>query len=81
MPSVPAWRTYIRAESADYTIARVRRAGGSVVMKPSDLLDAAREAVVSVQVGAEFGVWQQGKHKGAGIVNEPGARGCGLLCP
>lgn len=31
--------------------------------------------------GTEFGVWQQGKHKGAGIVNEPGARGCGLLCP
>ena len=30
-PSVPAWRTCIRAESADYTIARVRRAGGSVV--------------------------------------------------
>ena len=78
---MPAWRTYIRAESADYTIARVRRAGGSVVMKPSDLLDAAREAVVSVQVGAEFGVWQQGKDKGAGIVNEPDARGCGLLCP
>ena len=51
MPSVPAWRTYIRAESADYIIARVRRAGGSVVMKPSDLLDAAREAVVSDQVG------------------------------
>ena len=81
MPSVPPWRTYIRTESADYTIARVRRAGGSVVMKPSDLLDAAREAVVSDQVGTEFGVWRQGKHKGAGIVNEPGARGCGLLCP
>jgi uncharacterized protein len=81
VPSVPAWRTFIRAESDDYTIARVRRAGGSVVMKPSDLLDAARGAVVSDQVGAEFGVWQQGKHKGAGIVIEPGSRGCGLLCP
>jgi uncharacterized protein len=76
VPSVPAWRTYIRAESADYTIARVRRAGGSV-----DLLDAAREPVVSDQAGAEFGMWQQGKHRSAGIVNEPGARGCGLLCP
>ncbi len=64
MPSVPAWRTYIREECADYTIARVRSAGGSVVMKPSDLLDAAREAVVSDQMGTEFGVWQQGKHKG-----------------
>ena len=72
-PSVPAWRTYMWVESADNTVARVRRAGGSVVMEPFDLLDAARAAVVSDAAGAEFGVWQPGEHKGAGIVNEPGA--------
>ena len=51
----------------------MRRAGGSVVVEPLDLHDAAREAVVSDQVCAVFGVWQPGKHKGGGLVNEPGA--------
>ena len=51
MPSVPPWRSYIRAESVHDTVARVRRAGGSVVVEPLDLPDAAREAVVSDQVG------------------------------
>ena len=72
-PTVPAWGTYIWAESADDTVARVTGAGGSVVMEPFDLLDAARMAVVADPAGAVFGVWQQGEHRGAQLVNEPGA--------
>lgn len=71
--SVPARRThYIWAESADYTVTRVRIAGVSVVVEPLDFLHA-REAVVSDQAVAEFGVWQPGKHKSATLANEPGA--------
>jgi uncharacterized protein len=72
-PSVPAWDTYIWAESADDTVARVTDSGGSVVIEPFDLLDAARMAVVADPAGAVFGVWQPGEHRGAQLVNEPGA--------
>jgi predicted enzyme related to lactoylglutathione lyase len=72
-PSVPAWDTYISAESADDTVAKVTDVGGSVVMEPFDLLDAARMAVVADPAGAVFGVWQPGEHRGAQLVNEPGA--------
>jgi predicted enzyme related to lactoylglutathione lyase len=72
-PSVPAWGTYVWAESADDTATKVREAGGSVVMEPFDLLDAARIAVVADPAGAVFGVWQPGEHRGARLVNEPGA--------
>ena len=70
---VPAWDTYIWAESADDTVARVTDEGGSVVIEPFDLLDAARVAVVADPAGAVFGVWQPGEHRGARLVNEPGA--------
>ncbi len=72
-PSVPAWDTYIWAESADKTVAKVTDAGGSVVVEPFDRLDAARMAVVADPAGAVFGVWQPGEHHGAQLVNEPGA--------
>src|SRR5829696_3149289 len=72
-PSVPAWDTYIWAESADDTVAKVTDAGGSVVLEPFDLLDAARMAVVVDPAGAVFGVWQPIEHGGAQLVNEPGA--------
>jgi uncharacterized protein len=72
-PSVPAWNTYIWTDSADDTVAKVVDAGGRVVTEPFDRLDAARVAVVADPAGAVFGVWQPGEHRGARLVNEPGA--------
>ncbi len=72
-PPAPAWGTYIWVESADDTVARVTDAGGSVITEPFDLRDAARIAVVADPAGAVFGVWQPGEHRGARLVNEPGA--------
>jgi predicted enzyme related to lactoylglutathione lyase len=71
--SVPTWDTYIWAESADDTVAKVTDAGGSVVVEPFDHLGAARVAVVADTAGAVFGVWQPAEHRGAQLVNEPGA--------
>jgi predicted enzyme related to lactoylglutathione lyase len=71
--SSPAWDTYIWAESADDTIAKVTDAGGSVVIEPYDHLHVARMAVVADPAGAVFGVWQPSEHRGAQLVNEPGA--------
>jgi uncharacterized protein len=70
---VPAWETYIWVESADEAAANVTGAGGSVVMEPFDLLDAARIAVLADPAGAVFGVWRPGGHRGAQLVNEAGA--------
>jgi predicted enzyme related to lactoylglutathione lyase len=71
-PLVPAWDTYIWVESADDTVAEVTGAGGSVIVEPFDLLDAARIAVVADPAGAVFGLWQPVEHRGARLVNEPG---------
>jgi uncharacterized protein len=72
-PTPPAWSTYVWVESAEETAAKVTMAGGSVVMEPFPSLDGGRIAVVADPAGAVFAVWQPGEHKGAQLVNEPGA--------
>jgi uncharacterized protein len=72
-PADPVWNTYIWVESADGAAAKVSDAGGSVVVEPFESLDAGRMAIVADPGGAVFGVWQPGEHKGAQLVNEPGA--------
>jgi uncharacterized protein len=72
-PPVPAWGTYVWVASADTASAQIAEAGGSVVVEPFDSLDGGRIAIVADPGGAVFGVWQPGEHKGAGVVNEPGA--------
>jgi predicted enzyme related to lactoylglutathione lyase len=69
----PAWGTYVCVESADATAASARDAGGGIVVEPFESLDGGRMAILSDPAGAAFGVWQPGAHKGAQLVNEPGA--------
>jgi uncharacterized protein len=68
-----AWTTYMWVDDADAVAARVGEAGGRVVKEPFDSLDGGRIAIVADPAGAVFGVWQPGEHRGAGVVNEPGA--------
>jgi predicted enzyme related to lactoylglutathione lyase len=72
-PQVATWNTYVWVDSADETAAKVRDAGGSVVMEPFDVMDAGRMAVFADPEGAVFMVWQAKEHKGARIVNEHGS--------
>jgi uncharacterized protein len=72
-PQAPvAWNTYISVDSADDAAAKVKEAGGSVVMEPFDVLDAGRMAVLADPSGAVFCVWQAKESIGAHLVNEPG---------
>jgi uncharacterized protein len=71
-PPEAGWNTYVWVDSADDAAARVRAAGGTVVMDPFDVMSAGRMAVFADPEGAVFRVWQAGDHKGARIVNEPG---------
>jgi uncharacterized protein len=71
-PPMAMWNTYIWVDSADETAAKVRDAGGAVVMEPFDIMGAGRMAVFSDPEGAVFCVWQAKEHKGSRIVNEHG---------
>ena len=72
-PQVATWNTYVWVDSADETAARVRDAGGNVLMEPFDIMDAGRMAVFADPEGAVFMVWQPKEHRGARIVNEHGS--------
>jgi uncharacterized protein len=72
-PPMAMWNTYIWVDSADDAVAKVRDAGGGVLMEPFDVMDAGRMAVVTDREGAAFCVWQAKRNKGAQIVNEPGS--------
>jgi predicted enzyme related to lactoylglutathione lyase len=69
----PAWTTYVWVDDADEVAEAARVAGGQLVREPFDSLDGGRIAIVADPAGAVFGVWQVGEHRGAAVVNEPGA--------
>jgi hypothetical protein len=73
VPPMAMWNTYIWVASADQAAAQARKAGGSVMTEPFDVMDAGRMAVLADPEGAVFCVWQAKDHKGAKVVNEHGS--------
>ena len=49
------------------------RGGRHADHEPFDSLDGGRIAIAADPAGAAFGIWQLGEHRGAELVNEPGA--------
>jgi predicted enzyme related to lactoylglutathione lyase len=72
-PPVATWNTYVWVESADETAAKVKDAGGAVLMEPYDVMESGRMAMFRDPEGAAFCVWQPNQHRGAQIVNEAGS--------
>jgi predicted enzyme related to lactoylglutathione lyase len=72
-PQTAAWNTYVWVQDADETAARVRAAGGTVLLEPDDVGDFGRMAVFADPDGAAFCVWQADAHRGAAVVNEHGS--------
>jgi uncharacterized protein len=72
-PPDPAWNTYVWVDDAAEAASRARAAGGTVLVEPFESLDGGRIAIVGDPAGAAIGVWQPGAHRGAQLVNEPGA--------
>jgi predicted enzyme related to lactoylglutathione lyase len=68
-----AWATYVSVADAQETAAKVKAAGGSVVVEPMDVMDIGRMALFADPTGAVFGVWQPKTFTGADVVNEPGS--------
>jgi uncharacterized protein len=72
-PETAVWNTYVWVEDADETAAKVRDAGGTVLMGPDDVGESGRMAVCADPAGAAFCIWQAKAHRGAGVVNEHGS--------
>ncbi len=69
----PVWTNYVSVEDADAITAKVREAGGTVMVEPMDVLDLGRMAVFLDPAGAAFGIWQPGTFVGAEVVSESNA--------
>ncbi|HEY0278900.1 MAG TPA: VOC family protein [Solirubrobacterales bacterium] len=67
------WATYVSVEDADATLAKVRDAGGTVIVETMDVMGMGKMAVFSDQAGAVIGLWEPGSFAGAELVNEDGA--------
>ena len=72
-PPRAMWNTYFWVDSADEAASKVRDAGGGVVIEPFDVMDVCRTAVFTDPEGVAFRVWEAKGHKGARLVNDPGA--------
>lgn len=73
-PEAPTmWMVYLATQDADATAAKIKGAGGQLMVEPMDVMDVGRMAVAMDTVGAVFGIWQARAFSGAQIVNEPGA--------
>ena len=68
-----AWSTYVAVSDADATMAKAESGGAKVIVAPMDVMDVGRMAMFQDPTGAVLGLWQPRAHKGAGVVNEPGA--------
>lgn len=71
LPSV--WTTYLEVQDVEEATAKVRTAGGQVVVEPMDVMDLGRMAYAVDPGGASFGLWQSKAMTGAGIYDEDGA--------
>lgn len=69
----PAWTTYVSTDDVDKTVEIAESAGGKVLQPPMDVMGAGRMAILADPTGAVIALWQPGEHKGAQLVDEPGA--------
>ena len=72
-PEAPTvWMTYIATDDADATAAKIKGAGGQLMMDPMDVMDVGRMLVAADTTGAVFGAWQARAHTGVQLANVPG---------
>jgi uncharacterized protein len=72
-PPTPVWTTFIKVLDAAEIADKVKDAGGSVIVEPFESLEGGRLVIVADPAGAAFAAWEQAEHRGAQVVNEPGA--------
>ncbi|HVK23709.1 MAG TPA: VOC family protein [Actinokineospora sp.] len=68
-----AWTTYIASTDLEADAAKVKEAGGQVVVEPMDVMEFGKMFIAVDPTGAQFAVWEAGTHSGVQLANEPGA--------
>ncbi|PJI93623.1 VOC family protein [Luteimicrobium subarcticum] len=69
------WLVHLHAPDVDAATEAAKRAGGSVVLDPLDVMDLGRQAVVVDPSGAAVSLWQPGTQTGFETVAEHAAPG------
>ncbi|AWW40987.1 VOC family protein [Streptomyces cadmiisoli] len=70
-----AWNVSFGVRDADETAREVTKAGGTVLLGPTDVFDMGRFAVAADSSGAPFSLWQPRAFEGADLFNAPGSLG------
>ncbi|MGP4098055.1 VOC family protein [Nonomuraea sp. KM90] len=68
---VSTWDTFVATDDAEALADRVRQAGGTVAMKPTQVFEHGIVTVFRAPDGSFAAGWQAGDHPGAELVNEP----------
>jgi len=68
----PRWTTYFATDDAAATAARIKDAGGTVLVEPMEVGPMGTMVIALDPQGNPFGLWQAGMHTGFRIANEPG---------
>lgn len=69
----PHWGLYVSVDDVDAAVKRASELGGQMLCAPFDVFDLGRMVTVKDPTGAVLNLWQSRRHKGAGVVREPGA--------
>ncbi len=69
----PRWTTYFATDDAAATTARIRDAGGAVLVEPMEVGHMGTMVIAQDPQGNPFGLWQAGTHTGVQRYNEPGS--------
>ena len=72
MPMPPHWMPYVAVTSADETAAKAKSMGAEL-NGPFDVFDMGRMAVIKDPQGAHLAVWEEKKHAGIEVRDEPNA--------
>lgn len=70
-----AWCLYFASPDTAATVAKVKAAGGQILMEPMKVGDFGTMALAKEPTGAVFGIWQPEQHKGFEKIAETGAYG------
>lgn len=68
-----AWMPYLWVEDVDAATERLKLCGGKVKRGPFDAGDQGRTTSALDPTGAMFYLWQPNQHRGAQLLNHPGA--------
>ena len=67
----PVWNSYVNVDDVKAATEKAASLGATVVMPPTAVVDAGSMSILRDPTGAHLSLWQKGRHKGAGYVNDP----------